>query len=88
MTADVEIMVGSSGEVLAVETDAVQREGTSEYVEVVNADGSTTRVPIRSGQSLDGLTEIMGDVVAGQTVVLPVRETLGGGSGLPFAGGN
>lgn len=87
MTTDVEILISTSGEVLAVDTDAIQREGTTEYVEIVNADNTTTRVTITTGQSLDGMTEIQGDIVAGQLVVIPERITSAGG-GLPFGGGN
>lgn len=85
MTTDVEIIVSGTGEVLAVETDAVQRQGTAEYVEVVNADGTLTRVNITTGQSFDGMTVINGDVVAGQVVAIPERATSTGG-GLPFGG--
>jgi len=87
MTTDVEIRVGGDGEVLAVPTEAIQREGQNEFVEVLNADSSTTRVPVTTGQTVNGFTSITGDVVEGTQVVIP-QQTEQVTGGLPFGGGN
>ncbi|MDX1993586.1 MAG: efflux RND transporter periplasmic adaptor subunit [bacterium] len=88
MTTDVEIITGSEAGVLVVPTDAIQREGTTEFIEVLNGDNTTRRVTVTTGTSLDGLTVINGDVEAGDTVVVPQRtdSTAPGGFPSPFGG--
>ncbi len=88
MTTDVEIVVGSLEAVLVVPTGAIQRDGQNEYVEVLNADNSTTRVSITSGATIDGFTEVQGDLTEGLTVIVPERTSPETSSNLPFAGGN
>lgn len=90
MTTDVEIVVGSLDGVLVVPTGAVQRDGQDEYVEVMNADNSTTRVSVVTGATIDGFTEVQGDLSEGLTVILPQRVSTETSSGLfpPPAGGN
>ncbi|HEX2619066.1 MAG TPA: efflux RND transporter periplasmic adaptor subunit, partial [Phototrophicaceae bacterium] len=46
MTTDVAIVVGSTANALTVPTEAIQRNGQQEYVEVVNATGTPTQVPV------------------------------------------
>jgi HlyD family secretion protein len=93
MTADVEFLITSATNVLAVDTDAIQREGSTEFVEVLNADGTTSRVDVTTGISANGLTEIQGDITEGVRVVIVERTTTttttGGAGGFPpFGGGN
>ncbi|MCU0514043.1 MAG: efflux RND transporter periplasmic adaptor subunit [Anaerolineae bacterium] len=88
MTTTVEIVVGSLEDVLVIPTEAIQREAQAEFVEVLNADNSITRVAITAGATIDGLTAIEGDLTAGLTVIIPERTAAPTGSGLPFAGGN
>jgi HlyD family secretion protein len=70
MTTAVEISVEVAANILAVPTGAIQREGTTEFVELYNADGSTQRISITSGRSSDGLTEISGNINEGATVIV------------------
>ncbi|NWG16188.1 MAG: efflux RND transporter periplasmic adaptor subunit [Chloroflexi bacterium] len=71
MTTGVEINVEIAANVLAVPTDAIQREGTNEFVDVYNADGTTQRIAITSGRSSNGMTEISGEIAEGAIVVVP-----------------
>ncbi|MBL8162078.1 MAG: efflux RND transporter periplasmic adaptor subunit [Anaerolineae bacterium] len=88
MTTEVEIVVGSLDAVIVVPTEAVQREGQNEFVDVLNADNSTTRVAIVSGTTIDGLTVVDGDLTEGLTVIIPQRSSAQAGNNLPFGGGN
>jgi multidrug efflux pump subunit AcrA (membrane-fusion protein) len=76
MTTTVEIVVGGLEAALVVPTEAIQREGSNEFVAVT------------SGVTLDGLTVIEGDLTEGLTVIIPQRSDVSTGSNLPFAGGN
>jgi HlyD family secretion protein len=88
MTTEIEIVVGNLDAVMVVPTEAVQRDGQAEFVEVLNADNSTTRVAITSGTTVDGLTAVEGDLTEGITIIIPQRSTVEAGNGLPFGGGN
>jgi HlyD family secretion protein len=88
MTTDVQIQVGSLEDVLVLPTEAIQRDGQNEFVEVLNADNTTTRVAVTTGQTIDGLTVVEGDLTEGTLVVVPQQTTQAGGAGLPFGGGN
>ncbi len=87
MTTDVEILVGSIADALVVPTQAIQREGQDEFVEILNGDNATTRVPVSTGETIDGFTVVTGDLTEGLTVIIPAETTSAGGSGLPFGGG-
>jgi len=87
MTTDVEIITGSEPDVLVVPTDAIQRAGLTEFVEVQTGDGATQRVTVTTGTSLDGFTVISGDIDAGASVIIPVQEaSSAGGFAGPFGG--
>lgn len=88
MTTDVEISLEAAGDSLVVPTEVIQRDGQTEYVEILE-NGTPTRVDITSGRTSDGYTEISGDLTEGVQVVIPaVTPTAGsGGFGGPFGGG-
>jgi HlyD family secretion protein len=84
MTADVEIIIGTAVGVLAVPTNFIQRQGTSEYVIIQNGD-QTLNVPITSGLTEGELTVVTGDLTEGQTLVLPAPAEQPGFSLVPRA---
>jgi HlyD family secretion protein len=90
MTTEVEIGVSSSDVVLAVETAAIQRDGTNEFVEVIVEGSDNRRIPVTSGATANGMTEITGSVEEGMVVVVPAEvEAAAGGGIFPGApGGN
>ncbi|MDX2137102.1 MAG: efflux RND transporter periplasmic adaptor subunit [Chloroflexota bacterium] len=88
MTTDVEIQVGEISDALVVPTEAIQRDGQTEFVEVLNADNTTARVTVTTGATIDGMTVVVGDLSEGVVVIIPLREATGSGNGLPFGGGN
>ncbi len=88
MTTTVEIVIGSSEAVLVVPTDAIQRDGENEFVEVLNADNSITQVAVTSSTTIDGFTAVEGDLTEGLIIIIPERSNASTGSGLPFGGGN
>jgi HlyD family secretion protein len=87
MSADVSITVAENLEALSVPTLAIYRDIDGEYLLVVGADGSDTRVAVVTGQSKDGKTVITGNVQAGQTVRLNIPRARTGGFGPPGGGG-
>ncbi|MBC8099650.1 MAG: hypothetical protein H7Y11_09420, partial [Armatimonadetes bacterium] len=90
MTTDVAIVITGEADVLVIPTEAVQRRGVNEYIQVLNADNTTREVAITSGTTVDGLTAITGaDIETGMTVVIPEQTSNaagGGGFGGPFGG--
>lgn len=87
MTTDVEIVTGSETGVLVVPTEAIQRSGTTEYVEILNADGTTAQVNITTGATIEGQTVITGELDEGVSVVLPVEDvSANSGFNGPFGG--
>jgi HlyD family secretion protein len=87
MTTDVEILVGSIQDALVVPTRAIQRDGQNEFVEILNGDNATQRIPVTTGETIDGFTVVSGDLTEGITIIIPAEITNAGGSGLPFGGG-
>jgi HlyD family secretion protein len=85
MTTDVEILVGSEAAALVVPTQAIQRSGESEFVQLYNDDGTTTDVPVTTGTTSDGMTVVQGDLTEGVRVVLP-PDTQAQQGGSPFGG--
>lgn len=73
MTADVEIVVGELTNVFAVKSEAIQRNGSQEYL--VGANGVS--IPITTGISRDGLTVVYGDLSEGQVINLQNSTTEG-----------
>jgi HlyD family secretion protein len=88
MTTDVEVVVGQEDAVLVVPTEAIQRDGTTVFVEILNVDGSSNRVNVSTGLTTDGVTVIAGDISEGVTVVVPVREVNADSGNNPFGGGD
>jgi HlyD family secretion protein len=87
MTTDVEIVVSTEEDVLVVPTDAIQRAGATEFVQVQNDDGTTTNVSVTTGVTVNDQTVVEGDLEEGDTVIVPERENSGGsGFGGPFGG--
>ncbi|GAB4509266.1 MAG: hypothetical protein OHK0046_03960 [Anaerolineae bacterium] len=89
MTADVEIIVGIEENALAVPTNAIQRDGASEYVIIENGDQGTLQVGVFTGITRDGLTVVYGDLAEGQIIRIPQTESSRRGLGLGLLrGGN
>ncbi len=88
-TADVTIQAGQAQPVLTVPVSAVGSDTQGEYVNVVNSDGSTQRIPVVSGQILSDNTVIVsGNLKAGQSVgLLPSSSTGTNNTGGGFGGG-
>jgi len=86
MTTDVAILVSDATEVLVVPTEAVQRNGTREFVTVQNPDGTTVQVTVTTGSTNDGMIEVNGDLTAGTTVVIPAAAAQSGGLPNPLGG--
>jgi RND family efflux transporter MFP subunit len=88
-TADVTIQAGQAQPVLTVPVAAVGNDTTGEYVNVVNSDGSTQRIPVVSGQILSDNTVIVsGNLKTGQSVgLLPSSSTGTNNTGGGFGGG-
>jgi HlyD family secretion protein len=88
MTTDVEIIVATTENVLAVPTQAIQRDGETEFVQVLNDDGTTVNVPVITGQSSGDMTAVEGDLIEGTLVVIPADESQQNNSGFngPFGG--
>jgi HlyD family secretion protein len=91
MTTDVQIVTATEANVLVVPTQAVQRSGVNEFVQLLNADRTTTNVPVKTGTTSAGVTVIQGDISEGALVVVPQTTGTqtqfgGGGFGLPLGG--
>jgi HlyD family secretion protein len=86
MTTDVAILVSDATEVLVVPTEAVQRNGTQEFVTVQNPDGTTVQVTVTTGSTNEGMTEVKGDLTAGTTVLIPTAAAQSGGMPGAFGG--
>jgi HlyD family secretion protein len=88
MTGDVTLNVGTLNDVLVVPTQAIQRDNSGEFVQIVTANGNV-RTPITSGKTVGGKTVITGNgISAGQVVLLvTVTSSTGGGFAPPGAGG-
>jgi len=67
-TADNYIQVSEAKEELAVPFSAVESDGKGEYVTVIASDGSTHRVEVKSGKSIDELVIVKGDLKVGDLV--------------------
>lgn len=93
MTATVSVTTTAKENVLAIPQSAITSAGGSSTVEVLNADGTTTRVEVTTGIQGDVLTEITSGVSEGQELVMPTASTSGfptggvPGGGGPFGGG-
>ena len=71
MTANVQMILDTHTDVLAVPGTAIRSDSTGGYyVNVVGTDGTAQRVPVTTGYTDGSLTEISGEVQEGQTVYL------------------
>ena len=93
-TANVTIITGEPHAMLAVPINAVQTNSKGEFVNVINADGSTTRVDVVSGDLAENLVTITttGKLAAGDKVETVISSSTSGnnnnqGGGMRFPGG-
>jgi HlyD family secretion protein len=70
MTANVQLIIDTHADVLAVPGTAIRSDEGGYYVNVVNSDGTTQRVAVTTGYTDGELTEVSGEVTEGQTVYL------------------
>jgi HlyD family secretion protein len=75
MTANVQVVLDTHTDVLAVPGTAIRSDGQSYYVNVVGADGTAQRVAVTTGYTDGELTEVSGDLQEGQTVYLGETST-------------
>jgi multidrug efflux pump subunit AcrA (membrane-fusion protein) len=69
MTATAEITAAVLEDALVVPSSAIRVDGTRKYVDVVAADGTTTRSYIVTGSTDASSTQVTGGVTSGQRVV-------------------
>ena len=86
-TANVTIQVKAPAPSLAVPITAVQNDNKSEYVLVVQPDGSTKRVAIASSTIVNDLVVVTGDLKEGDSLTLSQDSGLPGPGGGMFGGG-
>lgn len=66
------VVTSAAADVLAVPVEALLAQASGGYaVEVRQADGTTTIVPVELGAFADGFVQITGDVAEGDAVVVP-----------------
>jgi HlyD family secretion protein len=75
MTANVQLILDTHTDVLAVPGTAIRSDGQVYYVNVVGADGAAQRVDVTTGYTDGELTEVSGDLQEGQTVYLGETTT-------------
>lgn len=85
-TANVTIQVKPAATSLAVPITSVQNDSKGEYVLVLQADGSTTRVDVVSGSIVGDLVVVTGDLKEGDS--LTISENSDAQPRGPFGGGN
>ena len=83
MFADTSVVLGTR-EGLLVPDDAVRSEGFDSYVLTV-VDGAARRVPVRTGASVEGQTEIMGNVSTDVPVIVSGASALSAGDPVEVA---
>ncbi len=74
-------------EVVAVPRDALVLRASETFVVKVAADDTTQRVSVKTGGAQDGLVEVIGDVVAGDRLVVRGGERLMPGQKVKVDGG-
>jgi HlyD family secretion protein len=70
MTADARVILDTHSDVLAVPGSALRQDAKGYYVNVVGTDGTTQRVDVTTGYTDSDLTEVAGDLEAGQQVYI------------------
>jgi HlyD family secretion protein len=87
MSVTATITVAERSDTLLVPTRALRRDTNGDYVEVLQDDGSLSKVYVRVGLSNDTFSEVLNGVREGQEVVIPtLNQTNQAGFG-PFGGG-
>lgn len=71
MTAQAEVLTKEIPDVLAVPSAAVHSQNGSNVVTVLQPDGTQRSVPVQTGATGDGKTQIVSGLQEGQQVVLP-----------------
>lgn len=75
MTANVRVILDTHSNVLAVPGGAIRQDTTGYYVNVVGTDGVAQRVDVTTGYTDGDLTEVAGDLQAGQQVYITEPAT-------------
>jgi HlyD family secretion protein len=70
MTANVQVVLDAHTDVLAVPGTAIRSDGQGYYVNVVGEDGTAQRIDVATGYTDGELTEVSGDLQAGQQVYI------------------
>ncbi|NTU63560.1 MAG: efflux RND transporter periplasmic adaptor subunit [Chloroflexi bacterium] len=70
MTANVQVVLDTHTDVLAVPGTAIRSDGQNYYVNVAGTDGTAQRVDVTTGYTDGELTEVAGDLQEGQTIYL------------------
>lgn len=85
-TANVTIQHGAPKQGLAVPIRAIQNDAQGEYVNRIGTDGNTQRVDVTSGDIVGDLVIVVGDLQAGERVLLGQTAQMGPGGGGMFGG--
>lgn len=75
MTANVRIILDTHSNVLAVPGGAIRQDTSGYYVNVVGGDGTAQRVDVTTGYTDGELTEVAGNLQAGQQVYISEPTT-------------
>jgi macrolide-specific efflux system membrane fusion protein len=75
MTANVRVILDTHSNVLAVPGGAIRQDSTGYYVNVVGTDGTAQRVDVTTGYTDGDLTEVAGNLQAGQQVYISEPAT-------------
>jgi HlyD family secretion protein len=70
MTANARVILDTHSSVLAVPGTAIRQDSTGYYVNVVGTDGTAQRVDVTTGYTDGDLTEVAGNLQAGQQVYI------------------
>jgi HlyD family secretion protein len=85
-TADVTIQNGNPKLGLALPIRAIQNDAQGEYVNRIGTDGNIQRVDVTSGDIVGDLVIVIGDLQAGERVLLGQTAQTGPGGGGMFGG--
>jgi HlyD family secretion protein len=75
MTANVQVILDTHTDVLAVPGTAIRSDGQGYYVNVVGSDGTAQRVDVTTGYTDGELTEVSGELQEGQTIYISEPTT-------------
>ncbi len=74
------LLVRTDHAVIVIPTRAVMRSQNGEYTYVVKADKTVEMRPVKTGQSVDGLTAVLSGVTAGETIVVDGQARIAPGT--------